>query len=97
MSAELATNDVAVTVEVQSVLLLDEARQLAAAIASAAPGTEVAIDFRRVLNCEAAALACLAHALRSARCHVVLLGISGHFSKLLGYLGVPSDRHDTAC
>ncbi len=78
-------------VEVGSDFRLQDAQELGAAIAGADPGTEVEVDFRRVRDCEAPALARLAEAMRSGRAHVALRGVSDFHLKLLGYRGAPTD------
>jgi hypothetical protein len=78
-------------VEVGSAFVMEDAQQLGAVIADAGPGTHVDIDFRQVRECHGTALARLAEAMRSARAHVALRGMSDHHLKLLGYLGAPSE------
>ncbi len=90
ITIEPAANRRCLTVEVGSSFLVEDAQQLGAAIADAAPGTEVQIDFRLVRECHGPALARLAEAMRSGRAHVALRGMSDHHLKLLGYLGAPS-------
>lgn len=95
VSIKSAANERTLNVEIRSVFVFEDARRIEVAIANAAPGTEVDIEFLKVRECEAPALASLANLMRSARAHVALRGISGHFYKLLGYLGMPPDslRH----
>jgi hypothetical protein len=72
----------------------EDALRIRALIASAAPGTALEIDFRRVRDCNDVALALLARDLVSSRARVALLGMSHHQQRLLGYLGVPMARRD---
>jgi hypothetical protein len=78
-------------VEIGSDFRIEDAQELVAAIANAAPGTDVDIDFRLVRECDAPALARLAEAMRAGRAHVALRGVSDFQLKLLGYLGAPTD------
>ncbi len=91
ITIEPTANRRALSVEVGPDFGVEDAQQLGAAIANAAPGTEVDIDFRRVRECHAPALARLAEAMRSGRARVALRGASGFHLKLLGYLGAPPD------
>lgn len=91
ISFEPTVNPRALTVRVSTAFMLEDALQLDAALAGAAPGTEVDIDFRQVREYQGPALARLAEALRSGRAHLALRGISSHEVKLLGYLGAPTD------
>ncbi len=92
ISFEPAAKDKALSVCVSSAFQLEDAVQLDAAVADAAPGTEVDVDFRQVREYQAPALARLAELLRSGHAHLALRGISIHEVKLLGYLGAPVDR-----
>jgi hypothetical protein len=96
ITIEPAANRRSLTVEVGSTFVMEDAQQLGAAIADAAPGTEVDIDFRQVRECHGPALARLAEAMRSGHAHVALRGMSDHHLKLLGYLGAPSDALGSA-
>lgn len=93
ISIEPAANHRALNVEVSSSFQLEDAQQLGTAIANAAPGTEVDVDFRDVRECQGPALARLAEALRSCRARVALHGMSRHYRRLLGYLGAPTDGY----
>ena len=90
LSIEPAANRRTLVVELGSDFRLEDAQELGAAIANAAPGTEVDVDFRLVRECDGPALARLAEAMRSGRAHVALRGASGFQLKLLGYLGAPN-------
>jgi hypothetical protein len=89
ISIEPTANRRSLNVEVSSAFLLEDAQLLGAAIAGAAPGTEVDVDFRQVRECHGPALARLAEVLREAHAHVALRGMTDHHRKLLGYLGAP--------
>jgi ABC-type transporter Mla MlaB component len=78
-------------IEVNSDFHLEDARQVGAALANAAAGTDVDIDFREVQDCDGPALAFLVDAIRPGRVHVALHGTSGHVRKLLVYLGAAFD------
>ncbi len=91
ISIEPAANRRALSVEVSSAFLLEDAQKLGTAMADAPPGTEIAVDFHDVRECQGPALARLAEAMRSCHAHVALHGISEHHRKLLGYLGAPPD------
>ncbi len=91
LSIEPAANRSKLWVEIGSDFRLQDAQEFGAAIAGAAPGTEVEVDFRRVRECDAPALARLAEAMRSGRAHVALRGVSDFHLKLLGYLGAPAE------
>ncbi len=91
ITIEPAANRRSLTVEVRSAFVIEDAQELGAVIARAAPGTEVAVDFRQVRECHGPALARLAEAMRAGRAHVALRGISEHDRKLLGYLGAPAE------
>ncbi len=91
LTIEPAANRRMLSVEVGTDFRVEDAQELGAAIASAPPGTQVDIDFRRVRECHAPALARLAEAMRSGRAHVALRGVSDFHLKLLGYLGAPPD------
>ena len=90
ITIEPAASHRALSVEIGTDFLVEDAQALGDAIASAAPGTEVQIDFRRVRECHAPALARLAEAMRSGRARVALRGASDFHLKLLGYLGAPA-------
>jgi hypothetical protein len=79
----------ALSVQLSSAFLLEDALRIDDAIAGAAPGASVDIDFHLVRECHGAALARLAEAMRSGRARVAVRGMSGHHRKLLGYLGIP--------
>jgi hypothetical protein len=54
-----------------------------------APDVRVEIDFRRVRNCDASALAALAADLAAAGPRIAVRGLSQHQLRLLGYLAGP--------
>ncbi len=89
ITIEPTANRRTLSVEVGPDFVVGDAQELGAAIADAAPGTQVDIDFRRVRECQGPALARLAEAMRSGRARVALRGMSEHHLKLLGYLGAP--------
>ncbi len=91
ISFEPAANENSLNVRVGVAFLLEDALLLDAAVADAAPGTEVEIDFRQVREYQGPALARLAEVLRSGHARLALRGISSHEVKLLGYLGAPSE------
>jgi hypothetical protein len=90
LSFEPARNDHSLNVRVSSAFQLEDALQLGALIADAAPGTEVDVDFLQVREYQGPALARLAEAMRSTRAHLALRGLTSHEVKLLGYLGAPA-------
>src|SRR5512142_1853229 len=90
ISFEPAANENALNVRVSTEFLLEDALLLDAAVADAAPGTEVAVDFRQVREYQGPALARLAEVLRSCQARLALRGITIHEVKLLGYLGAPA-------
>jgi hypothetical protein len=64
-----------------------DATRLHEALAQAAPGTLVEIDFRKVREWEAAALAVLARDLAERGAGLAVRGLSRRQLRLLGYLG----------
>ncbi len=81
-------SDGSLTVEVGGAFASDDAARIHDLIERSAPGTAVEIDFRRVRDCQAAALALLARDIARGRARVALRGTSQHQERLLGYLGV---------
>lgn len=77
----------ALTLELEQSFVPEDALRIHEAIAHAAPGTSVEIDFRRVRDCQDSALALLASDL-NARRDVAVRGMSRHQQRLLGYFGV---------
>ncbi len=65
-----------------------DAARLHEALAGAAPGARVEIDFRRVRNCDAAALAVLAADLEARGDAVAIRGLSRHQLRLLASFGI---------
>ena len=64
-----------------------DAARLHEALARAAPGTQVEVDFRKVREWEAAALAVLARDLAEHGPGLAVRGLSRRQLRLLGYLG----------
>jgi hypothetical protein len=87
MPAEINA-DLGLTFEIGPSFAAEDAARLHDAIARAAPGTRVEIDFHRVRVCHDVALAQLAQDIAAGRAHVALRGMSQHQLRLLGYLGV---------
>jgi hypothetical protein len=85
-----AANKKALSVQISSAFLLEDALKIDDALAVMEPGADVDIDFHHARECHGAALARLAEAMRSGRTHVAVRGMSDHHWRLLGYLGVPS-------
>jgi hypothetical protein len=75
------------TIEVGPSFAPEDAARLHDAIERAASGTRVEIDFHRVRECHATALAVLARDLAAGRAHLALRGLSHRQLRLLGYLG----------
>lgn len=82
------------SVHVSSSFRLEDALQLGAVVAEAAPGTEVDVDFLQVREYQGPALARLAEVMRSCRAHLALRGLTIHERKLLDYLGAPAEPQD---
>ncbi len=80
-------------IELGSSFAPNDAAQLHEALAGAGPDARVEIDFRRVRDCDASALAALAADLAAVGPRVALRGLSPHQLRLLGYLRAP-DRRD---
>ncbi len=95
ISFESARDDRALNVRVSSAFRLEDALQLGAAVAEAAPGTEVDVDFLQVREYQGPALARLAEVMRSTRAHLALRGLTIHERKLLDYLGAPAEPRDS--
>lgn len=68
----------------------EDAARLHDALARAAPGAQVEIDFHAVREYNAVALATLARDLSARGCDVSLRGMSQRQLRILGYLGYPS-------
>ena len=94
ISFEPAQDDHLLSVRVSSSFQLEDALELDAAVAHAAPGTAVDVDFLQVREYQGPALARLAEVMRSSPGHVALHGITIHERKLLGYLGAPAEPRD---
>lgn len=88
---EPAKSDRLLSVRVSSAFRMEDALQLSAMVADAAPGTEVDVDFLKVQEYQGPALARLAEVMRSSRAHLALHGLTIHERRLLGYLGAPAD------
>ena len=95
VSIEPGSDSRKLNIEVSSAFHLEDARQVGAALANTAAGTDVDIDFREVQECDGPALALLVEAIRPGRVHVALHGMSGHVRKLLVYLGAGLEPRDT--
>jgi hypothetical protein len=80
------------SLQVSQSFVPEDALRIHDLIASAEPGTQVEIDFRRVRECNHFALAVLARDLVSGRVRFALLGMTQHQQRLLGYFGVPPVR-----
>jgi hypothetical protein len=91
ISFEPAKDEHLLNVRVVSSFQLEDALELGAAVADAAPGTEVDVDFLQVREYQGPALARLAEVMRSSRAHLALHGLTIHERKLLDYLGAPAD------
>ncbi|HYD39791.1 MAG TPA: hypothetical protein VEB43_03095 [Anaeromyxobacter sp.] len=91
ISFEPAKGEHLLSVRVSSSFRMEDALQLGAAVADAAPGTEVDVDFLQVREYQGPALARLAEVMRSSRAHLALHGLTIHERKLLDYLGAPAD------
>jgi hypothetical protein len=84
----MADTEAVLTFELGPSFAPNDAAQLHEALAGA-PGARVEIDFRRVRNCDASALAALAADLATAGPRVALRGLSLHQLRLLDYLTAP--------
>lgn len=91
ISLEPVENERLLSVRVSSSFRVEDALQLGAILAAAAPGTEVDVDFLQVREYQGPALARLAEVMRSSRAHLALRGITIHERKLLDYLGAPAE------
>ncbi len=96
ISFEPAVDERSLNVRVSSAFRLEDAQQLSAAVACAAPGTEVDVDFLQVREYQPPALARLAETLRSSRAHLALRGLTIHECRLLGYRGAPAELVGTS-
>ena len=96
ISFEPAENERLLSVRVSTAFQLEDALQLCAAVAEAAPGTEVDVDFLQVREYQGPALARLAEAMRSSHARLALRGLTNHERRLLGYLGAPAEPADPA-
>ena len=76
-----------ITFEVGPSFAAEDAARLHDALARAAPGAQVEIDFHRVRDYDAVALATLARDLASRGRLVALRGMSQRQLRILGYLG----------
>jgi hypothetical protein len=79
-----------ITFEIGSSFAASDAARLHEALAQAAPGTQVELDFHRVREWEASALAVLARDLEELGPLLEVRGLSQRQLRLLGYLGVPA-------
>jgi hypothetical protein len=82
-----------VTFEVGPSFGAEDAARLHDALARAAPGAQVLIDFHQVRDYNAVALATLARDLAARGRGVSLRGMSQRQLRILGYLGYPSTPH----
>ncbi len=76
-----------ITLDVGSSFAAEDAARLHDALVRAAPGAQIEIDFHRVREYEAVALAALARDLASRGPGVALRGMSQRQLRILGYLG----------
>ncbi|HEX9400529.1 MAG TPA: STAS domain-containing protein [Anaeromyxobacter sp.] len=81
-----------ITLEVGPSFAAEDAARLHDALVRAAPGAQVEIDFHRVRDYEAVALAALARDLASRGHGVALRGMSQRQLRILGYLGYAEIR-----
>jgi hypothetical protein len=74
--------------QIEHAFLEEDAVRIHELIEGAAPGTAIDIDFRRMRDCHAVAIALLARDLAGGRARVALHGTSRYVERLLEYLGV---------
>ena len=87
MLSESSSNG-ALTFEVGSAFVPEDAVRIHDRIERTAPGTIVEIDLHRVRDCHDVALALLARDIVRGRAHVAVRGLSQHQLRVLGYFGV---------
>lgn len=86
MPAAENSPDRTLTFELGPSFAAGDAARLHEALTRAGPGTRFEIDFRRVRDCEASALAVIAADLAAAGPRVAVRGLSQHQLRLLDYL-----------
>lgn len=82
----------ALTFEIGSAFVPEDAVRIHDLIERTAPGTTVEVDLHRVRDCHDVALALLARDIVQGRAHVALRGVSQHQLRVLGYFGVHMEQ-----
>jgi hypothetical protein len=87
-----SASDGALTFEIGSAFVPEDAVRIHDQIERTAPGTIVEVDLHRVRDCHDVALALLARDILRGRAHVALRGVSQHQLRVLGYFGVHMEQ-----